>query len=313
MWFNNALVYLYRSSKNLDNLAALEQDQLKPCPPHARFTFGWIPPFEEQSFVHEIAGCRLFCLGKEERILPRTVIQRHVEEKIKVLEMERGFPVKRAERGQLAEDIEFDLLPKAFCLQKKLYAYFDTVHQRLIINTSSPNQASQLLSLLRKSLPDLELEPLTSTENLALRFNRWINDPQHMPKQFELSSDCLLTSLDNEKKRFSCKGGELTEIQSLLSQGFSATEISLIWQERIQLTLTQSLSLKRIKSLDYLQDEFHEIGKMDGEAHQRDAQITLLSGELRSLCNHIIADILDTPIKPLVTPAEKEDVLNEIN
>ncbi|MGV3739909.1 MAG: recombination-associated protein RdgC [Gammaproteobacteria bacterium] len=291
MWFNNILVYSYQSKQMFSQIEAMEQEHLKPCPPHARFTFGWIPPFE-QGLIHEVAGCIMICLGKEERILPRSVIQRHLNEKVKILETERGFPVKRSERAQLAEDIEFELLPKAFCLQKKLYAFFDTVEQRLIINTSSVNQAAQMLALLRKSIPDLQIEPMTSPDNLALRFNDWINHPGDLPANFALASDCVLTSLDNEKKRFSCKGGELNEIQSLLSQGFSAIELSLIWDERLQFTLTQTLSLKRIKCLDYLQDEIHQIADMDGEDLQRDARITLLAGELRSLCKDILAELV---------------------
>ncbi len=297
MWFNNVLIYSYQSKQMFSQIQAMEQERLKPCPPHARFTFGWIPPFE-QELIHEVAGCITVCLGKEERILPRSVVQRHLTEKIKALETERGFAVKRSERAHLAEDIEFELLPKAFCLQKKLYALFDTVEQRLILNTSSVNQASQLLALLRKSIPDIQIDPVGSPDNLALRFNDWINHPNDLPPNFSLASDCILSSLDNEKKRFACKGGELNEIQSLLAQGFSATELSLIWDERIQFTLTQALSLKRIKCLDYLQDELHQIADMDGEELQRDARITLLAGELRGLCNSITAELVSQPAQP---------------
>lgn len=304
MWFNNALIYSYQSQQMFSQIEAMEQERLKPCPPHARFTYGWVPPFE-QELIHEVAGCVMICLGKEERILPRTVIQRHLNEKIKALETERGFPVKRSERAHLAEDIEFELLPKAFCLQKKLFAYFDTVEQRLILNTSSPNQAAQLLTLIRKSIPDLQLEPINFPENIALRFNDWINEPQDLPSNFSLASDCILTSLDNEKKRFSCKGGELNEIQSLLAQGFSAMEVSLIWDERIQFTLTQTLCLKRIKCLDYLEDDLQQIADMDGEALQRDARITLLAGELRSLCNQIATKLLAPSHTPNPTNPER--------
>lgn len=294
MWFNNVLVYSYQSKQLFSQMHGMEQERLKPCPAHARFTFGWIAPFE-QELIHEVAGCTMVCLGKEERILPRSVIQRHLNEKIKALETERGFSVKRSERAHLAEDIEFELLPKAFCLQKKLYALFDTVEQRLIINTSSVNQASQLLALLRKSVPDIQIDPVGCPDNLALRFNDWINHPNDLPPNFALASDCILSSMDNEKKRFACKGGELNEIQSLLAQGFSATEVSMVWYERIQFTLTQTLSLKRIKCLDYLQDELHQIADMDGEELQRDARITLLAGELRSLCNGITAELIAPP------------------
>ncbi len=63
-------------------------------------------------------GASLIAMGKEERLLPRGVIKKLLHEQIQRLEAERGYPVKRAEKAQLAEELEFDLLPKAFCVQK---------------------------------------------------------------------------------------------------------------------------------------------------------------------------------------------------
>ncbi|MDP3705891.1 MAG: recombination-associated protein RdgC [Legionellaceae bacterium] len=294
MWFNNALIYQYELDQSIDLVTVLQEEALKPCPPHARFIYGWLPPVGD-TLAHDVAGCSLICLGKEERVLPRSVIQRQLAERIKALEMQRGFEVKRAERGQMAEDLEFELLPKAFCLQKRLPALLDHVSKRLIINTSSANQGSQLTSLLRKSIPGLRIEPLISTENLALRFADWINNPSLLPPNVELASDCLLFSLDDEKKRFNCKGCELPadEVRSLLSQGFAAAEISLIWNERIQFTLTQDLTFKRLKCLDYLIEDFHEVRKMDGDDQQHDAALTLLSGELRTLFDGLLSNLMD--------------------
>ena len=297
MWFNNILVYQFQSKNPLDFSDALEEHRLKPCPPHARFGFGWLAPFD-QALYHELAAGVVFCLGKEERILPKSVIQRQVKERVQALETTRGFPVKRAERAQIAEDIEFELLPKAFCLQKKLFALLDTQHQWLFINSSSPNQASQLLSLFRKQFPDLQLEPLSFPANLSQCFTDWLHTPQHLPAGFELASDCLLVSEDDEKTRFNCKGGALPEIQSLISQGYHAAEISLIWNERIKFTLTDNLSFKRLKCLDYLQDEIHAIADLDGEEHQLDAKLLLLSAELTSLITAIQSKLLKHQTEP---------------
>ena len=125
-------------------------------------------------------------------------------------------------------------------------------------------------------------------------FANWITDPASLPANFQLASDCLLYSLDDEKKRFNCKGYELPadEILSLLSQGLAAAEISVIWNERIQLTLTQDLVFKKLKCLDYLIDEFNDVRQLEEDYLQQDAALTLLSGELRSLTN----DLLDALI-----------------
>ncbi|MBA2651761.1 MAG: recombination-associated protein RdgC [Tatlockia sp.] len=300
MWFNNALIYQYELNDPADLNALLATELLKPCPPHARFIYGWLPNFGDE-LVQEVAGSSLICLGKEERILPRGVIKRLLAERVQAIEVQQGRTIKRSEKAQLAEDLEFELLPKSFCVQKRLTAMLDSLSKRLIINASSSNQAAQLTSLLRKSVPGIHIEPLSANENLALRFAQWLNDPTLLPPSFELASDCLLFALDDEKKRFTCKGYELPaqEILSLLSQGLAAAEISLIWKERIQFTLTHDLVFKRLKSLDYLVDEFAETQQLEEEYQQRDAALTLVSGELRQL--------IDDLLKGLVSPVVQEE------
>jgi recombination associated protein RdgC len=288
MWFNNALIYQYKLEPAVDLAAILADEALKPCPPHARFTYGWLPTIAEE-FVHEAAGTSFICMGKEERILPRGVVNRHLAERIQALELQ-GRTVKRAEKAQLAEELEFELLPKSFCLQKRLPALLDQISNRIIINSASNNQASQLTSLLRKSVPGISIEPLQHVGNLSVLFANWITDPASLPANFQLASDCLLYSLDDEKKRFNCKGYELPadEILTLLSQGLAAAEISIIWNERIQLTLTHDLVFKKLKCLDYLIDEFNDTRQLEDEYLQQDAALTLLSGELRSLTNDLL-------------------------
>lgn len=306
MWFNNALVYHYEFKESVDLETTLAEEMLKPCPPHARFIYGWLPAYADE-LVQEVAGSSLICLGKEERILPRSVINRLLAEKIQTLEAQQQRAIKRAEKAQLAEDLEFELLPKSFCIQKKMFALLDSMTNRLIINASSNNQASQLTSFLRKSVPAIQIEPLTHPENLALRFAQWIHEPHLLPSSFKLASDCLLFALDDEKKRVNCKGYELPaeEIITLLSQGLAAAEISLIWNERIQFTLTHDLTFKRLKSLDYLIDEFNDIRQLEEEYQQKDAALTLLSGELRGL----VSDLLSGLRPPtLSTPEAQKDL-----
>lgn len=290
MWFNNALIYQYELDEASDLMADLAENILKPCPPHARFIYGWTPVFADE-LVQEIAGSSLICMGKEERLLPRGVINKMLAERVQALETQHGRNIKRTEKAQMAEDIEFELLPKSFCVQKRLLAILDSASKRIIINASSNTQASQLTSLLRKSVSGITIEPLTHSENLALRFADWIQSPAALPANFQLASDCVLFSLDDEKKRVHCKGYELPaeEILTLLSQGMATAEISLIWKERIQFTLTHEFTFKKLKSLDYLVDDFNDIKQLDEELQQRDAALALLSGELRELTNDLLA------------------------
>lgn len=289
MWFNNALLFHYEFEKSIDINALLAENALKPCPPHARFTFGWLPVYDD-CFAQEVAGATLICMGKEERVLPRSVILRELEERVTSQEAQLLRQLKRSEKSQMLEEIEFELLPKAFCLQKRLQAIFDTSSNHIIINTASASQAEQLTSLLRKSLPGISIEPIPYSDHLASQFSEWVTNASAIPSSFQLGSDCLLFSPDDEKKRFNCKGYELPadEVLSLLSQGLKVAEISVHWNDHIQLTLTQDLTLKRIKCLDYLVETFNELNQLEEDGQQRDAQLTLLSGELRSLISDIL-------------------------
>lgn len=309
MWFNNALMFQYEFKEEVDLALSLAEESLKPCPPHARFIYGWLPAYADE-LVQEVAGSAHICLGKEERILPRGVINRLLAERIQTLENQQGRTVKRAEKAQLAEDLEFELLPKAFCVQKRLSAILDTASQRLIVNTASNTQAAQLTSLLRKSVPGLHLEPLFHSDNLAMRFTEWLLHPETLPKSFQLASDCLLFSLNDEKKRVNCKGYELPseEISTLLSQGLAVAELSLIWNERIQFTLTHELTFKRLKSLDYLIDEFNDLNQLEEEYLQKDAALTLLCGELKSLTNDLLAG-LNSPEEVTPGMVSKEEAV----
>ena len=284
MWFNNVIIYQCKHPSPDTLGALLEEKRLKPCPPHARFNFGWVSPLGEE-LIHIVAGSSMICFGKEERILPRSVVSRLLNEQIEAREAQRGYPMKRAERAQLAEELEFELLPKAFCIQKRLPAILDHMNNRLIINTSSANQASQMIALLRQSIPDIHIEALPPVNALHEKFTQWVKDPNSLPPTFQLGSQCMLVALDDEKKRFQCKGYELPaeQVTSLLEQGLCVTELSLIWNERIEFTLTPDLTFKRVKCLDYLVDEFNDIHQQETEDEQENAALILLTGELRAL------------------------------
>lgn len=292
MWFNNALVFQFELDEDIDWTDAFIPDALKPCPPHARAITGWSNVCDDE-LVQEVAGCALISFGKEERILPRAVIKRVLAERVLKMEVEQSITIKRSQKSRMADELEFELLPKAFCLEKNTLALIDKVSKRIFVNTASINQAESVMALLRKSIPAIRITPVDYPEQLAMRFVEWINNPAALPPMFKLASDCLLFCPDDDKKRFNCKGCELPaeEILSLLSQGLLAAELSLIWNERIQFTLTHELILKRIKCQDYLSDELNEIRALEEERQQQDASLVLLAGELRALTNDLLAGV----------------------
>ncbi|HAT9649193.1 TPA: hypothetical protein JBD48_15970 [Legionella pneumophila subsp. pneumophila] len=100
MWFNNLIVYQFNTTfeKNTEKLAqSLEEYRLKPCPPHARQSQGFVVPFDEQKErVYSLYGCHIMVLAKEERLLPSSIIQTVLEEKIKAFELTGSVENRKA-------------------------------------------------------------------------------------------------------------------------------------------------------------------------------------------------------------------------
>lgn len=289
MWFSNALIFEYENSENLDLNNELKCESLKPCPPHARFIYGFTPVINDDLAL-EVAGSSLIKFAKEERILPRGVILKILEERVKTWEQHQNRVMKRADKAQLAEELEFELLPKSFTLEKYLTACVDHKRKRLIINTASVTQALQLIASLRKAMPGIKISTLGYDENLTHKFSEWILNPLTLPQNFELAQDCLLIALDNEKKKCNFKGYDLPsdEISNLLEKGMVPAEIPLIWNERIQFILTNNFTLKRIKCLDYLLEDINETRQLEDEIQQMEASLTLLTAEFGTLVDELL-------------------------
>lgn len=294
MWFNNLVVYQFNTpfEKNADELEQdLEEFRLKPCPPHARQSQGFVAPLdEEKGRVYSLYGCHLLVAAKEVRLLPSSIIQAVLEEKNNAFELTHNRPMRRAEILQLKEEIEFDLLPKAFSVQKKDWFYIDTNKQWLVINGVNPNKASEIITLLTKALGSLDASPLMPDSDLSTLFARWLHEPASLPDGLVLAKSCVLVTSGEDKSQYTCKDIEENseELAALLAQGYTVSSIELIWQERIQFVLTNSFLLKRLKCLDYLEDAFKDNGKLDNDQEQFDANFSLLTGELRDLLSFLM-------------------------
>jgi len=294
MWFNNLVVYQFNTSfeKNPDALEKeLEEHRLKPCPPHARQSQGWVAPLdEEKGRVYSLYGCHLLVAAKEVRLLPSSIIQAVLEEKSDAFELSHNRPMRRAESLQLKEEIEFDLLPKAFTVQKKEWFYIDTVKQWLVINSANPNKASEAVALLTKALGSLDASPVILNADLSALFASWLREPSSLPEGLILGKSCLLVTGGEDKSQYTCKDLEQNneELTTLLSQAYLVSSLELVWQERIQFVLTDNFLLKRLKCLDYLEDAIRDNGKLDNEQEQFDANFSLLAGELRALLTFLM-------------------------
>lgn len=304
MWFKNALIYDIHDDVSFDLLEEqLRENALTPCPPHTPINYGWVEVLPD-AFSHSISKVYSLSLGQEERLLPKGVVNQLLNERVRKLEIQEDRKVSRKERQSIQEDIIFELLPKAFCHQKKTSGIIDTVQKKLIIHTSNKTQGDHFTANLKKVMNNCGLTSWIKEKDYRPFFMDWLLHPENCPSVLTLGNYGLFVSEDDTKKKITFKNHEVShdEIQHLFEQGYRPEALSFIWQERCQFILTKDAMIKSIQPLDYLIDELKETRQEDDAVAEADAALTLLSLELRA----IIADLERIEAGYAVAPSEKE-------
>ncbi len=293
MWFKN--LCLFRLSEpfplTAEELAKkLETSEFRPCGAHETSAYGWVAPLGTATdvLVHAANGYMMLCLKKQERVLPATVINEMLEEKIVEAEDKQDRKLSKKERSRMKDELIFDLLPKAFTFSKKTYAYIDPVGGWLVVDAASVKSAEDLLTLLRKSMGSLPAIPVNTADNPVGIMTQWLISLQ-MPVDFALEDECELRAPGDEGGIIRCKRHDLTlpEIQNHLDSGKEVIRLALNWADRIAFVFDKTFSVKRVRFLDLVQDQLSDLD-IEDEATRFDADFSIMTAELSNFLPRLV-------------------------
>lgn len=288
MWFKN--LHLFRldepftlSSDELGNL--LEQKPARSCGGLELSTLGWSAPLGRNghTLVHSISSYLMVNLCKEEKMLPASVIQDHVDETVADIEDREGREIGRRERSEIKERVQIELLPQA--LSRRIYtqAYIDSKEGWVIVNSASAKKAEELIGVLRESIGQLKLHPLTVTKPVHKVMTSWLlGDP--LPASIKLLDECELRDRADEHSIIRCKGQDLLsdEVNNHLKVGKEAIKLALEWSDRIAFTLHDDLSIRRLQFLDEVLEQASD-ANAESAAEQFDADFAIMTAEISYL------------------------------
>lgn len=275
MWLRQFNVFKISFDFENDLAPHLAEHGLSPCPAHARMSFGW-KELTNNEYFQSIQNFGICYFAKEERILPQAVLSHMVETKARQIQDARGFPLKKHEKQQLKQDTEFDLLPKAFCVQKQHIILFDKGRQLMYVQASGQAQIDLMISLIHKTIArSIDIQALSPKDKILSHWQDWLKQPELMPANLQLADKLALIDEDNQQKQLKCQGYNWLEEKAheLLDKGLIPNEMSFIWREMIQFHLSPKLQFKRVQALPSLKEEI-EATEIDQEAH--DARLTNL-------------------------------------
>jgi recombination associated protein RdgC len=281
MWFKNLLTYRLTQEVPFEPEAletALASKPARPCASQELTTYGFVAPFgkgEDAPLVHVSGEYLLIAARKEERILPSSVVNDAVKEKIEEIETEQMRKVYKKERDQIKDEIIQAFLPRAFIRRSMIFAAIAPRQGLILVNSASAKRAEDLLSTLREVMGSLPVRPVTVKAAPSATMTEWVTS--QAAEDFHVLDECELRDTHEDGGIVRCKRQDLKsdEIQLHLGNGKVVTQLALAWQDKLSFVLDDKTVIKRLKFEELLQEQAEQDGGEEAQ-QQFDASFLLM-------------------------------------
>lgn len=293
MWFKNLTLFRFTEAFALSSAeieAKLEAMRFRPCGTHDESSFGWTSPLGRGSeqLVHSSNGYLMICGKKEEKLLPSSVINELVQEKIIEIETKDSRKLSKKERTEIKDELIFELLPKAFSFSRNTYAYLDPKGGWVVVDSGSTGKAEDILSSLRKCLGSLPVVPINTRQKPVPVMTEWLISNQ-APTGIKIEDECELRSPEEEGGIVRCKKHDLAlpEIKNHLETGKQVINLALNWEDRLSFVLDENLTVKRLRFLDLIQDQVADTNAETAQEHF-DVDFSIMTAEFANFLPRLL-------------------------
>src|SRR5690606_36633844 len=140
MFFRTLTLFRFPSSLDFSTLdELLAEHPLKPVGALELFSRGFVSPFGRagEALSHRIGDAIWLTVGGEDRLLPSSVVNDMLAQRIAEMEEKQGRKPGGKMRKQMKEDLVHELLPRAFVRPSRTDALIDLAHGVCAVDTSS--------------------------------------------------------------------------------------------------------------------------------------------------------------------------------
>jgi recombination associated protein RdgC len=268
---------------------ALKKHAFSPLGATEKESVGWVSPRPQEysPLIEAIGGQWIFKIQTERKSVPGGVLKKAVEARCKKIEEDTGRKVGRKEKKELKEEIELELLPRAFSKTGSTLVWLDPKNHRLVVGTSSQRAADDVVAKLIETTQDagciIPLTHLQTERSPSAAMSQWLLD-KDAPAGFTLDRDLELKQLDEEKSvvRYARHNLEIDEVVEHIKAGKVPTQVAMTWDSRVSFVLCADLSIKKI---ELLEEVFSDMSEDD---FGFDGDVTIATGELSKLLPDLV-------------------------
>ena len=187
---------------------------------------GLCEPMKGEGFIVDLQGAgKLMAVQFNERILPGKVRDEQVAKEVAKVEKRDGRKISKKEFAQLREQVEFDLLPRAFIRRTVVPIFFvtqDLGKQFMLVCTSSAKRADDCVAVMLGAYPGLQPAMLSVTDDVSSRLKTLAIDgflfDEYTQRETGFFSHDSIALKGNEKKviRVKDKLIEDSDVQDLI-------------------------------------------------------------------------------------------------
>ncbi|TRZ92690.1 MAG: recombination-associated protein RdgC [Rhodocyclaceae bacterium] len=290
MWFRNLQIFRLTPewAHGTESLsAALQKGLFHGCGATDRAARGWVPPRDDGELVFSVQRQQLIALGIEQKLLPASVVRQYAQARLIEIEAAQGYKPGRKQSREVFDQLEAELLPRAFVKRGLTYVWIDPVNRWLLVDASSSTRADEVMEHLKLSLGELPLTLVKTQLAPATAMTQWLAAGQ-APGSFAIDRDCELCAAVEERAavRYVRHNLDSDEVRSHIAGGKTATRLALTWNDRISFVLTEQLQIKRLAFLDLIKEDAERQSENADDLFAAD--FALMSGELAQLLGHLL-------------------------
>lgn len=290
MWFRNLQIFRLTDAWDYsDEVLAgkLARGVFQGCGATDRAARGWVPPRgEDGKLVFSIQRQQMIALGIEQKLLPAAVVRQYAQAKLAEVEAAQGYKPGRKQVREISEQIELELLPRAFAKRSLTYVWIDPVNHWLVVDAASSARADEVIEHLKLVLGEVPLTLLKTQLAPATAMTQWLA-AGGAPGSFSIDRDCELCAAVEERAavRYVRHSLDSDDVRAHIAAGKTATRLGLTWNDRISFVLTEQLQVKRLAFLDLLKEDAERQAENADDLFAAD--FSLMAGELAQLLTHL--------------------------